>query len=60
MNSNWIKVSEYARKHGVSPQAVRGKVGRGTLKHRFVNVKQMEVLDEVTKAGLAENTLKDK
>lgn len=52
----WISVLEYARKHGITTQSVRGRMKRGTLKYRqgWKKMPIVEVLDsEVVKHNLA-------
>lgn len=37
MPENWIKISEYARRHGITKQAVRDKITRSVLPNKKVN-----------------------
>jgi len=48
---SFILVSEYAKKHGISPQAIRSKIQRNRIKAKKINGK-WHVEDDVTQAEL--------
>lgn len=60
IKEQWLIISDYAKKYGISKQAVWGRIHRGTLKKRlgFKKMPVLEVLDEVTRQGLAQNVVK--
>lgn len=58
----WLSVEKYARKKGITRQYAYMLIRLGKVKSRkhFKQVQVLEILDDITKQGLIDNTAKNK